>query len=311
MARRSRDAPSAAIAASTISALERAPGIHVADRALAEEGGAAARRLHRDRRLGGRDARGSRSRRIARRRRALPAPAPARRAWSSGPTSALPRAFTASIAACSAVGDGRAVRRFRQALAEAHEQRAVERAGAPPTFMTSCMPAAFSASGSGFAASCVEIGKHRLEAALHVGAVVAVADRAVERGELVGMVDDRARATASIRSRGVAPASSVAWPPPPIAVARLHRNRAARRSSTVTASPAASSAAGSTSVTSLCSPTLTCRWFWSPRCSIQSTVAWLLPFVALAMRKCSVRAPIGLACRRARRRPEAARPERG
>ncbi len=53
------------------------------------------------------------------------------------------------------------------------------------------MPAAFSASGSGFAGKRVEIGEHRLEAALHVGAVVAVADGAVERGQLVGMVDHR------------------------------------------------------------------------------------------------------------------------
>ena len=37
-------------------------------------------------------------------------------------------------------------------LAERHEQRSIERADAPPTFMTSVMPTAFSASGSGFAA---------------------------------------------------------------------------------------------------------------------------------------------------------------
>ena len=58
---------------------------------------------------------------------------------------------------------------------------------APPTVITSLVPIAFSASGSGFAASCVGFGSHRLEAALHVEAVVAVADRLVERGQLVGM----------------------------------------------------------------------------------------------------------------------------
>ena len=55
------------------------------------------------------------------------------------------------------------------------------------------MPTAFSASGSGLPACCVEIGEHSLEAALHVEAVVAVADRLVERGQFVGMVDDAAR----------------------------------------------------------------------------------------------------------------------
>ena len=55
------------------------------------------------------------------------------------------------------------------------------------------MPTDFSASGSGFVRVRVEIREHRLEAALHVEAVVAVADRLVERSELVRMVDDRPR----------------------------------------------------------------------------------------------------------------------
>ena len=62
---------------------------------------------------------------------------------------------------------------------------------APPTVITSLVPIAFSASGSGFAANCVGLGAHRLEAALHVQPVVAVADRLVERGQLLGMGGNR------------------------------------------------------------------------------------------------------------------------
>ena len=58
---------------------------------------------------------------------------------------------------------------------------------APPTVITSLVPIAFSASGNGLAAIAVELAAHRLEAALHVEPVVAVADRLVERGQLVGM----------------------------------------------------------------------------------------------------------------------------
>ena len=63
---------------------------------------------------------------------------------------------------------------------------------APPTFMTRVMPIALSASGSGLAAMRVDVGQHRLEAALHVEPVIGIADRRVERRQLLGMGDEPA-----------------------------------------------------------------------------------------------------------------------
>ena len=101
--------------------------VHVADRALAEEGGAAADRLHRHgrlgRRVGGRgDGSPPAGERIAR-------PAPSTSSMVFWPTSDLPRALTASIAAPKARDEVGAVGLGRQLLAERHEQRAVERPG--------------------------------------------------------------------------------------------------------------------------------------------------------------------------------------
>ena len=62
---------------------------------------------------------------------------------------------------------------------------------APPTFITRCMPAASERVRQGLGRKAVDIRQNGLEAALHVGAVIAVADRLVERGQLVRMIDDR------------------------------------------------------------------------------------------------------------------------
>ena len=76
--------------------------------------------------------------------------------------------------------------------------------------MTSVVPTAFSASGKGLPAMLVDVGQHRLEAALHVEAVVAVADRLVERGQFLGMGDDR-RATALDQLACRVCVASISW----------------------------------------------------------------------------------------------------
>ena len=62
---------------------------------------------------------------------------------------------------------------------------------APPTFMTSVMPIAFSISGNDLSARPGSVGEHGLETALHVQSVIAVADRLVEAGQFFGMLDHR------------------------------------------------------------------------------------------------------------------------
>ena len=118
------------------------------------------------------------------------APAPARPAWSSG------RHRT-----CRAPSPPRS-RRRRRASTSARlgfagsslpsAMNSVPNSGpeAPPTFITSVVPIACSASGSGLAANASALGQHRLEAALHVQPMVAVADRLVERRQFLGMGDD-------------------------------------------------------------------------------------------------------------------------
>ena len=64
---------------------------------------------------------------------------------------------------------------------------------APPTFMTSVIPIDFSISGRRFVRKAGQCREHGLEAALHVQPVIAVADRLVEAGQFVGVLDHRFR----------------------------------------------------------------------------------------------------------------------
>ena len=107
------------------------------------------------------------------------------------PACDFPRAATASTALAKAAA--RAARSGSAGNSLPSVMNSVPNSGpeAPPTVITSLVPIAFSASGSGFAAIAVGVGAHRLEAALHVEPMVAVADRLVERGQFVGMRGDR------------------------------------------------------------------------------------------------------------------------
>ena len=103
------------------------------------------------------------------------------------PTSDLPRALTASTAAPKRLRQivVRAVR--RQFLAQRHEQRAVQRARGAADLHHQRHADRLQRFRQRLAASLVELGQHRLEAALHVEPVIAVADGLVERRQFVGM----------------------------------------------------------------------------------------------------------------------------
>ena len=155
----------------------------MADRAVAEERGAAADRLHRHGRLGRRvgDV-GDLGRRLARGQRVVHRIEHVEHGLLPDLRLAARRDRVDRLA--EGAGKIGAVRLGRKLLAERHEQRAESGPDAPPTVITSLVPIAFSASGSGLAAKRVEIGAHGLEAALHVEPVVAVADRLVERASV-------------------------------------------------------------------------------------------------------------------------------
>ena len=72
-------------------------------------------------------------------------------------------------------------------LAELHEQRAVERSGGAADLHDQRMPMRLQRIRAAACPRASEVGQHGLEAALHVDAVVAVADRLVERRQLVGV----------------------------------------------------------------------------------------------------------------------------
>ena len=97
------------------------------------------------------------------------------------------------------------------------------------------MPTAFSASGSGLAAMPA-VGQHRLEAALHVDAVIAVADRLIERGQLLGMARSRRPATRLDEAFSRRRVMALIVSRDPVA-GRVEEERA-WRGSTATASPA-------------------------------------------------------------------------
>ena len=91
-----------------------------------------------------------------------------------------------------AEGAGIIVRRRGQFLAERQEQRAVERARGAADGHHQLGADGLERVGQRLVGDRVAIGAHRVEAALHVGAVVAVADGGIERGQLLGMGGDGA-----------------------------------------------------------------------------------------------------------------------
>ena len=76
---------------------------------------------------------------------------------------------------------------------------------APPTFITSSVPIARQCVRQRFVGERGGIGADGFEPALHVQSVVAVADRLVERGEFVGVVNHhrRDRFDQAMQCRGI------------------------------------------------------------------------------------------------------------
>ena len=73
---------------------------------------------------------------------------------------------------------------------------------APPTLLTSVMPTSLNSSSAVAGGRVVELVEHRLHPAVHVDAVVGVADGRVELGELAPVLRDRARRTDGPTPRG-------------------------------------------------------------------------------------------------------------
>ena len=80
-----------------------------------------------------------------------------------------------------------------QILAQPHEQRAIERARSTADLHDQHGADALQKIRPGLGAEIGGVGQHGVEAALHVEAVVAVADRLVKGRQLVGMAFDRGR----------------------------------------------------------------------------------------------------------------------
>ena len=172
-----------------------APGSWWPDAALAQVAGPA---LAGQQRHGGVAARRRRpSPRPAARRRAAAAgeggsarrrPGAARRASSCRPRAALPRATTPSSPARSAAANAGAVELARVAGRRRHRRKNVPYSGplAPPTVLTSVIPACLS-SAAGARPAAASSARDRRHPAAHVRAVVGVADGRVEPRELVGV----------------------------------------------------------------------------------------------------------------------------
>ena len=265
--------------------------VHVADRSLAEEGGAAARRLHRDRRL--RRGRGHHRQPLGETRaadvqrlldrhqhiehRLLPSLRLAAR---------LDRLDRAANAVATSAMPGSA----RASLPSVMNKRAVERAGRAADLHHQRHPDGLQRFRQRLGSERPRVCQHGLEAALHVEAVIAVADRLIERGQLVGCVDhcvrDRLDQLRRQALRDQASASATRLP-------GSIEDIAASVNAIATASPGDSPASGSASVTKSCSPIRICTWFWSPRCSTQVTRPVRRPLRALCeCATCSVRTPI-------------------
>jgi hypothetical protein len=81
----------------------------------------------------------------------------------------------------------------RQVLAQSHEQGAVKRTGGAADLHHQHGADALQEIGPGLGAEIGGIGQHGLKAALHVEAMVAIADRLVEGRQLLGVALDRRR----------------------------------------------------------------------------------------------------------------------
>ena len=91
-------------------------------------------------------------------------------------------------------GGGRGSRwRVGQFLAQREKQRAVERPGGAAHLRHQLHPDRFEQLGQAHDGKRIHILQHRLEAALHVCAMIAVANGGVERGQLVCPLDHAAR----------------------------------------------------------------------------------------------------------------------
>ena len=110
------------------------------------------------------------------------------------PGSAFPRACTPLTPAASAPAHAAGVSAGAGPAALPISRNNVPYSGpaAPPTVDTRVMPASFSRAPT-LVGRPVELGHHRLHAAVHVHAVVGVADRRVELRELVAALRDRRR----------------------------------------------------------------------------------------------------------------------
>ena len=84
------------------------------------------------------------------------------------------------------------------ALPMRHEEAAVERARGAADLHHQRLAERFQRFAGRLGGDRVELGQHGLEAALHVDAVIAVADRLVERGQLVGVLAMTCSAAAAI-----------------------------------------------------------------------------------------------------------------
>src|ERR1700736_4587533 len=102
--------------------------------------------------------------------------------------------FSAAAPAVALSLGGLLTRRLvRQRLAERHEERAVERAGRAAYSHHKRGPDALQRLAEILGGKLVDGCQHRFETALHVGAVIAIANGAIEIGELVGARNDTAR----------------------------------------------------------------------------------------------------------------------
>src|SRR5262245_14679187 len=193
----------------------------------------------------------------------------------------------------------------RHLFAQRHQERAIERARRPADLHNQLRPDRLQGLRQRLCGKRVDVCQNAFEAALHVQAVITIADRLVERGELVGVGDhgfgdrlDELALDCLVHHRA----------PPVLNRAPSAPKNIGCENSIVTASPTASPASVWVSVTTSRPATETCRWFWSPRCSTQVTLpSGAVPFTAFPIRKCSVLAPIVAAFEGARRLGKALR----
>ena len=184
------------------------------------------------------------------------------------PASERPRALTASIAYPPPRPDRR-VALLRKRLAKLHEEGADQWPEAPPTFMTSVIPIAFSISGNDLSARPGSVASTASNPAS-----CSIRDR---RRRLPGPGWSVLRRVRSSTLRAPAPVfpslpgRDSCRDPPAIRIEEQRLVEAKRHDI-----PGAEPASGSDNVTGW-PPRSRWRWLWSPRCSIRLTVACTSP----------------------------------